>query len=126
MVQIKYARRPTHASIDYGAAFDRAVAAGDSAQEAALEELLFDFVLEQVVTMSPGAFEDYLRSRAVWREHEGCTVYKTKDSPCVAFTSYRDVNGDVGVLLLGFFVGTPGDLEAWWSSIVLPRLEAEK
>ena len=125
MVQLRYARRPTHASIDYAAAFDDAVASGDSATEAALEELLFDFVLEQLVAMPPAEFEAYLRSRAVWRSHDGWTVYRSTGSPCVVFTGYRDADGDVGVLLLGFFAGTAGTLAAWWNDVVVPRLEAE-
>ena len=126
MVQITYARRPTHASSDYGAAFDRAVAAGDAAQEAALEELLFDFVLEQLVDMPSATFEAYLRSRAVWRRHDVWTLYRTTGSPFLVFTSYREVSGEVGVLLLGFFAGPLEDVEAWWTGIVIPRLEAAK
>lgn len=118
-IEIEYADAPAGNALKD---FNGCCEVADEAQMQALFRLLYDFVEEQLATKTPKALVKFHKSREPsWRVEQGCGVYKTPDSPRLAYALIQRDNVPT-ILVLGFCLDYPGSEASWWTDVIRPRL----
>ncbi|MER9102649.1 hypothetical protein NKH95_01740 [Mesorhizobium sp. M0848] len=108
---------------DVVAAGRAASLAGRNADRERLRSLWLEYLEVQLPARGDEKLIDYLETRAVWREEEDWTVFRTVDEPCVAFTASVAPDGTVELIALAACDRFPaGSDEQWWQSVVRPRV----
>jgi hypothetical protein len=110
---------------DWDSAAREANVANDRVGLERMRILWFDYFGEQLRLLDAQALIDYLEKRHVWRRYAEWPVFKTIDTPCLAFTAYVDERGgDVTLTALGICYRYPlDDAEEWWQKVILPRVK---
>lgn len=107
---------------DVDQALAAAISAGDAKGERTVLELWLDYWEGSLAAKTQGQMERYLRSR-VWRQEGAWSLYKSADTPCMAFTAYYLEDGSLVVFALAFAYSYPkGGETAWLNSVIRPRL----
>jgi hypothetical protein len=110
--------------IDVNNAHIEAEQAGDRDGQNALTHLWLHHFDNLLGNMSGPELIKYLETRQRWHEHEGWTVLKTVDEPCIAYTAQNAALGGVILIALAACYRYPnGSEDAWWRRVVLPRLQ---
>lgn len=108
---------------DWAEAIREAREAGDAAGVDRIRTLWFDYFEGTLRHLGPDQLINYLENRHVWRRFADWPVYKTVDTPCLAFTAFVDSRGEaVTLTALGICYKYPSDdSEEWWQTVILPR-----
>ena len=118
MIGVEYASGDAgHALEDFNVCTDQC----NAADQAKLDNLLFDHLNQRLRRKTPAKLEAFLRTLNVWQEHDGVPVYKTSDLPGCAYTTLR-YGDELVLLILGFCLTYPGSARDWWEQVIQPRL----
>ena len=112
---------PGNAAVDLNDALDAAEHAGDTWRHRRLLGLYFDFLSEELATMSREDLEAFLGAQPVWRWEGSCAVFKNGRDPCVVYTVLEFSTG-IRILALGFSGPDTISDDEWWRDVILPRL----
>jgi hypothetical protein len=131
-VETAYYENTSHASFygDVLAALREAHDAEDTVNSEKVWDLWVKYFEDQLPAMGVRRLIDYLEGHRVWRYFGNDPVYKTVDTPCLAFTAVvndAEAGSDekVTLIALGCCYKYPaGDEEGWWREVILPRLRS--
>lgn len=112
-------------SADFVFAQDSALNAGDRSAGRHLRDLWLDYLEVQLRLMTSIRLERYLASRRVWRWEGEWPVYKTVDTPCIAYTAQMNNDNTITVIALGACYRYPGgNANTWWAQEIRPRVRS--
>ncbi len=91
-----------------------------------LRNLWLDYFEEKLGSLTSGQLLKYLETRPVWRKYEEWPVFKTAETPCIAYTAQVDsADESVKLIAVGACYKYPsGDDDIWWQSVILPRIRS--
>jgi hypothetical protein len=110
-----------NAALDLKTALDAAETARDSVGHDWLQTLMFEYLAEKLAKLSPRKLAARLATLQIWRQEGLHPVFKSVGEPALAFTVLEFDDG-LKLVALGFCYRYPGSEEAWWRTVIQPRL----